>query len=178
MKFLEKSLSKFYCVYVLQPRLIERIVVFFFFLSRNVCEHYNGTIWANTGPYAVTRTLKDICNVTKVIDMKPEICGDFNVLPEKSFYPIYADRWNWFFDANLRDEALKQMNDSVAVHFWNTYSIRQSILREFKNKTLIEKYKEKLTKNKEVKNPFGESAYGAMAKKNCPKVYAASGDLF
>lgn len=135
-------------------------------------------MWGANGPDALTRSLKKICNVNEVIKMKPEICWGFNVLPKRVLYPIYWQEWNWLFDPNLLNETLRITKDAVAVHFWNKLSSSTPILKNFKNKTMIEVYTEIMTKNSHISNPFGETAYGVIAKKHCPLVYSSSGDFF
>lgn len=110
--------------------------------------------------------------------MKPEICWGFNALPEQVFYPIYGTQWERFFDTKFTNESLKVSNQSAAVHFWNSYSIWQPILKDFNNQTLAERYRGRLTGNTKVHNPFGETAYRVIAEKNCPHAYNSSGDLF
>lgn len=143
-----------------------------------MCANFNPKLWGNTGPSAVTRTLKTICNVTTVSEMKPEICMGFYVLPEHVFYPIYGTKWERFFDASLTNESLQITNQSTAVHLWNSYSKYQPILKDFQNQTLVELYRERIMRNIKIGNPFGETAYGSIAKMNCPLAYASSGNLF
>lgn len=143
-----------------------------------MCANFKPKVWGNAGPQAITRMLKTICNVTEVIDMKPEICWGFQVLHEHVFYPIYGTKWERFFDASSTNESLKMSNQSLAVHFWNAYSVWQPILKYFRNQTLLKKYRQQLNRNIKILNPFGETAYGAIAKMNCPKSFNSSGDLF
>lgn len=147
-------------------------------MKRNVCDNFNPTIWGYNGPQAITRSLQNICNVTRLSDMNPDICWTFNALPEEVFYPIPYSRWERCFDANFTSEVLQKTNKSVAVHFWNRLSSQQIILKDFKNKTLVEMYRGMLNKNEKIQNSIGETAYGVIAKTNCPRAYAFSGDLF
>lgn len=134
--------------------------------------------WGHNGPDAISRSMKRICNVNEVPKMKPEICWGFHVLPKRVLYPIFWQDWKWLFDANLLNETLRITKEAVAVHFWNRLSSSTLILKDFKNKTVVEFYKEKLKKNVNILNPYGETAYGYLAKIHCPSVYNSSGDFF
>lgn len=111
-------------------------------------------------------------------NMTPENCMGFHVLDEKTFYPIYGTEWERLFDANCTAESLQQSNDSILVHFWNKLSSCQPILKDFKNETLVKMYRDQITRIKNIRKPIGETAYGVIAKKNCPRAYESSGDLF
>ncbi|XP_055305838.1 lactosylceramide 4-alpha-galactosyltransferase-like [Sitodiplosis mosellana] len=145
---------------------------------KNVCENFNPFVWGHTGPQAITRTLKIVCNVTKVSDMKPEICDGFNVMPKEVFYPIHYLVWERYFDADHLAESMEKTKQSIAIHVWNKFSSHQPILKSYKNRTLIKKYGKMLMNRWKDLNPFGVTAYGAIAKKKCPRVYSSSGDLF
>lgn len=141
-----------------------------------MCNNFKPNVWGDTGPRAITRTLQTICNVTNVNDMKPEICSGFNVLPPNVFYPIYHSHWTSYFDADVKEECLKATKNSVAIHVWNKLSSQQPILKDFQNQTLVEKYGNQM--KQKITNPFGETAYGIIAKANCPRAYESSGELF
>ncbi|XP_055305820.1 lactosylceramide 4-alpha-galactosyltransferase-like isoform X2 [Sitodiplosis mosellana] len=145
-------------------------------LMKDVCNNFDPNMWGSTGPQAITRTLQKVCNVTKIGDMKPEICSDFNVLPRSFFYPIHYSSWKSYFDVNLTNVALDITKNSVVIHVWNKLSKQQTILKDFKNETLVKMYGEKM--KRKIEHPFGETAYGLIAKKNCPRAYSSSGDLF
>lgn len=99
-------------------------------------------------------------------------------MPKEAFYPIYYSKWELYFDADRLVESLKRTENSIVIHVWNKFSSIQPILKDFRNQTLIKKYEDILTKSKMKLNPFGETAYAAIAKIKCPRVYATSGDLF
>ncbi|XP_055305832.1 lactosylceramide 4-alpha-galactosyltransferase-like [Sitodiplosis mosellana] len=147
-------------------------------IIKTVCDNFNPKIWGNTGPDAITLSLFKICNVTKVSEMKPEICWRFNVLPEGAFYPIPYSQWERYFDARFTSEVLQKSNKSIAVHFWNRLSSQQPILKDFHNETLIKMYLDRLNKTEKNQIPIGKTAYGVIAKRNCPRAYDSSGDLF
>lgn len=110
--------------------------------------------------------------------MRSEICWGFNVLPADVFYPIHYSNWERCFDANFTSEVIKKSNKSIAVHFWNKLSSQQPILKDYTNKILVERYREKLNRNTNIQIPIGETAYEIIAKMNCPSAYANAGDLF
>ena len=121
-----------------------------FSLLRNVCDNFNPSIWGYNGPQAITRSLLKICNVTKVSEMKPEICWGFNVLNETVFYPIHYSQWERCFDAQFTSEVLQRTNTSTAVHFWNRLSALQPILKDFHNSALVDMYRDKLNKTENL----------------------------
>lgn len=135
-------------------------------------------MWGHNGPDAITRSMKRICNVDNITKMTPEICWQFHVLPKHVLYPVNFRKWQLLFDASQLNETLRITKDAVAVHFWNKLTSTTPILKDFKNKSAIEMYTEKMTKNSEIKNPFGETVYGFLAKTNCPLVFNASGEFF
>lgn len=86
--------------------------------------------------------------------MNRERCHGFLVLEPSSVYAVNYNEWKRFFDENYTDYVLKLTNDSIAVHVWNKLSASQSI------------------------RVGSNTAYGLLAKDNCPKVYASCGDYF
>lgn len=154
-------------------------------IIKNICDNFEPKKWGNAGPENITRTLEKICNETAAVsgelkreDITPENCMGFHALPTEIFYPIYGTEWERLFDASCTEETLQKSNRSILVHFWNKLSSWQPILKDFKNKTLVKMYKSKLTRILKIRKPIGETAYGVIAKANCPRAYAASGDLF
>ncbi|XP_055296305.1 lactosylceramide 4-alpha-galactosyltransferase-like [Sitodiplosis mosellana] len=144
-------------------------------ILKDICDEFNPSLWGHNGPDAITRTLKRICNVNDITKMKPEICWRFHVLPKRVLYPVNFLQWKRLFDPSQLNETLRITKDAVAVHFWNKLTSSTPILKNFKNKTAIEMYTEKMTKHSDISNPFGgETAYGFLAKTNCPLVYNAS----
>lgn len=89
--------------------------------------------------------------------MLPDFCWGFKVYNEKKFFPI--PRWSWrqLFDSNTTttNKTLHLIQNSVAVHFWNSFSQYRQILK------------------KEPKN-----VYRILAQTYCPKVFEASGSYF
>lgn len=87
--------------------------------------------------------------------MTPEHCWGFKILPTKTFYPVHYDVWEQYFDPNYTRKILRTTKDSAAIHLWNKLSIKRRI---------------------DKSEP--QTAYGAIAEKNCPNVFYASGDYF
>lgn len=141
-------------------------------------ENYDPNGWNNIGSQAITQTLQKICNATKAVDIKPGMCADFHVLPKDVFYPIPNTKWEQYFDANVVNETLQRTNSSVVIDVWDEFSSKQPILKDFKNQTLVNLYEKRLNKSAMNLNPLGESAYGAIAKMNCPRAFELFGDLF
>lgn len=110
--------------------------------------------------------------------MNPRICWGFTVLSKEFLYPIYWTDWEQFFNPSTLNETLNITRDAVAVHFWNRLSSKVPILKEFKNETIIEAHKQLILQSTNIKNPIGETAYGAMAKANCPLAYNSSSIYF
>lgn len=89
------------------------------------------------------------------MDMTPEKCWGFQVLPRTAFYAIRSKAWRMFFDPNTTQAALDMTRNSIIVHVWNKHSSNRST-GESNEKT----------------------AYEIIASRNCPRVYEASdGDI-
>lgn len=102
----------------------------------------------------ITRVLKSICNVEKPPQMTPEKCLGFKVFSPKNFYAVPWPKWEYFFDVDKLNQTMDMIKDSMVIHAWNKHSIKQ----KFKVGT--------------------KAAYGLVAEKNCPKVYASTGEYF
>lgn len=87
--------------------------------------------------------------------MTPEKCWGYKVFPLNEFYAVHYSAWEAFFNPNYTNEVLALSQNSTGIHVWNKLS-----------------FGDKLNKS----GP--KTAYGAIAEKNCPKVYGASGDYF
>lgn len=146
---------------------------------RDICDNFSpGDAWGHNGPAAISRALKQICNVNEINEMKPKICLGFNVLSKEILYPIHWSEWEWLFDPSLLYESIQRTKYAVAVHFSNRLSSATPILKDFTNQTIVEWYKEKILKSTHIKDPIGETAYGAIARVNCPLAYNSSGIFF
>lgn len=98
--------------------------------------------------------LEKICATSNTTLMTAERCHGFIVLPPSKCYAIPFRKWETFFNAEDTKDVLERVKDSVIVHFWNKFSI-----------------------TKRVRVGDG-SAYDVLAKKFCPRVYAAAGEYF
>ncbi|XP_067636314.1 lactosylceramide 4-alpha-galactosyltransferase-like [Eurosta solidaginis] len=119
-------------------------------------KNFNGSNWANNGPGVITRVANDICKTSNIelMMMDPDRCMGFRVMPPNAFYAVHWLHWEHFFDPQYCNETLNKLRDSYIAHVWN-----------------------KLSKQRRFK--VGEkAAYGIIAEKHCPKVYAASGEYF
>ncbi|XP_055298368.1 lactosylceramide 4-alpha-galactosyltransferase-like [Sitodiplosis mosellana] len=109
------------------------------------------------GSGSITRVMQKICHRKKTLEMMPEFCWGFKVFPERTFFPI--PRWSWrqYFDTNATalNETLHQIKESVAVHFWNSFSQYRNVMKS------------------EPRN-----VYRFLAEQFCPKVFQASGPYF
>lgn len=86
--------------------------------------------------------------------MQPEYYWGFKVFPSSDFFPIHVSNTSEFFDEILTEETLKKVKNSVAVHMYSSKSSKFKI---------------------DKSNP---SAYRILAEQNCPKVFAASEEIF
>lgn len=102
-----------------------------------MCDKFDPSVWGDTGPQAITRTLQRICNVTQVSNMKPENCWGFNVMPTSVFYPVHYSLWKEYFDIKYANRVLRETKDSIAIHVWNKLSSEQPIFKDFNNQTLV-----------------------------------------
>lgn len=116
---------------------------------------YNGSDWGNNGPLLITRVLIESCKTNKSAEMiQLGDCEGFHVLPNKLCYPITGLSWKMFFNEQYTEQALRAVEDSVVVHFWNNISKKTPL---------------KVDSN---------AAYVVLAKQFCPKTFAGSGDSF
>lgn len=139
---------------------IDNNVFFFaidFFLFRKSLESFSTDNWAANGVGALSQVLRKICHRNYTTDSTPELCWGFKIFPPHIFYPIHWTKWETLFDTNeiSVNEVLRAVVDSIAVHFWN-----------------------KLSAAKVIDKDNGITAYGILANRNCPTVFAASGRYF
>lgn len=121
---------------------------------RDLQRNFDGRDWGNNGPGVITRVLQDVCQTNNIAIMNRERCSGFQVYPKEAFYAISWPLWEHFFEAQYLEETLKQIDNSYIAHVWNKHSMQRRV---------------KVGSN---------VAYGKLAERHCPKVYAACGEFF
>lgn len=117
--------------------------------------NFDGTDWGNNGPGVITRVMNDVCKTNNIeLMMESKRCMGFHVMPREAFYAIPWMKWEYFFEAQYLTETLDLLRDSYVAHVWNKHSKQRRI---------------KVGAN---------AAYGILAERHCPKVYAAAGEYF
>lgn len=102
----------------------------------------------------LTRVLEnDVCN-TSLAKMTPEKCRGFKVFQPAEMHAVNWDNWTYFIDPKYTSTVLDATAKSTVVHLLN---------HTWRNVTV-------------TKSKFNRTAYEALAKKNCPKVYNVAGD--
>ncbi|XP_044593989.1 lactosylceramide 4-alpha-galactosyltransferase-like isoform X1 [Cotesia glomerata] len=114
--------------------------------------NFRGDVWRNNGPDVITRALEQICG--KAITNETHSCNGFTVFSPWEFTPIYYDDWTKYFEAENKDETLKLINKSLAVHIWNKMSHLQPV------------------------KVGSQVPYGIIASQFCPKIYNNCGPWF
>lgn len=103
----------------------------------------------------MTRVLeKQVCQM-RLSEITPEMCHGFKIFPKDEFYAINWDEWEQFFNASHTENVLEKINRSSVVHLWN-----------------------KLSHSKIITKSNANTAYGILARENCPKAFDASGEYF
>ncbi|XP_008548391.1 lactosylceramide 4-alpha-galactosyltransferase [Microplitis demolitor] len=115
--------------------------------------NFRGDVWRNNGPDVITRILHKICQADNIANMIDN-CHGFTIFSPWEFTPIYYDDWKKYFEVKDKDETLKLINDSLAIHTWNKLSHSQPI---------------------KVGSPV---PYGIIANQYCPKIYNNCGLWF
>jgi lactosylceramide 4-alpha-galactosyltransferase len=117
--------------------------------------NFNGTGWGCNGPYMITRVLKRLCKTNETLEMVAmQDCEGFHVLPRHFCYPIMGFTWADLFNENFGESVMRQVNESIVVHFWNNLS-------------------------KSTQLSVNSSAgYARLARLFCPKVISSCGDFF
>lgn len=123
-------------------------------IFREYVSDFRGDLWDHGGPKLVTRIIQRVCQTDILTEMTPEKCWGFKALPIDEFYAIPYDKWEMIFQPEFRDEAMEMVDNSAGVHVWNTFS----------SATVVQK-------------SLPETAYGALAAQNCPKVFEAAGEF-
>ncbi|CAD7012810.1 unnamed protein product [Ceratitis capitata] len=122
---------------------------------RDFLINYDGSDWGNNGPGVITRVMNDVCKTANIeLMMDTKRCMGFNIMPREAFYAIPWMNWEHFFEAQYLTETLELLKNSYVAHVWNKHSKKRHI---------------KVGSN---------AAYGILAEKHCPKVYAAAGEYF
>lgn len=129
-------------------------MVFLWFANSEFMNTFNGYSWANNGPGVITRVLQQRCKTTSTDEMIPEQCEGFRVYSPRVFYPVPFWRSRSLFDTDKRNTVVKNVEESITVHFWN-----------------------KITEQKKLKRD-NSTAYTILAARNCPRVYFGSDDDF
>lgn len=116
-------------------------------------DNYKPNEWAANGPRLFTRViLNGFCKMSTE-EIISENCRGIKIYPPIKFYPVNYDEWKELLEAGSTKDILRKIENSMAVHLWN----------HFWRGANIEKSKSK-------------TAYEAIAEKNCPRVFVASGD--
>ncbi|KAJ3056784.1 Lactosylceramide 4-alpha-galactosyltransferase [Rhizophlyctis rosea] len=104
-------------------------------LMEEFVRKFNGMIWANNGPVAVTRTFRATCPASSLLLMQspknknntdpnapdaPE-CTNLKILPSSVFYPIHFLRKGTFTDPWQKHCKLlgRMQSGSVGLHWWH-----------------------------------------------------------
>lgn len=83
-------------------------------------------------------------------------CDGFEVFDVPRFYAIGWQQWQEFFEPAAAASVLQRTADSYAVHVWNKHSASRRV--------------------RVAAEPQG--AYGQLAARYCPRVFAAAGEYF
>ncbi|KAH8402941.1 hypothetical protein KR222_000554, partial [Zaprionus bogoriensis] len=123
---------------------------------KNFQENYDGDRWAWNGPACLVRVLTKLCNTTifEKLENSRERCQGFKVFPIKAFYEINWLRWEYFFEEKYANTTLERLKDSHMIHLWNHVNSKWPLKTE------------------------SPAAYTQIARKNCPRVLAVSGNYF
>lgn len=119
-------------------------------------EGWDGENWVKNGPLLLTNLMKEQCGVEDVKYMYSSDvdCNNFTIYPPETFGPIAFYKWNILFDSSKNDFVKDAINNSMAIHFWNKLSKKQSVI---------------------CKN---NQPYENIANINCPKVFNTIIDHF
>ncbi|XP_064541230.1 lactosylceramide 4-alpha-galactosyltransferase-like [Drosophila montana] len=119
-------------------------------------KNYESDAWAHNGPMGLVRVLSEVCgtkNVSLMVNNR-DCCHGFRVFDIKAFYEVRFDECKMFFEPENATETLARTKDSRMVHTWN------HIVRRWPLKI------------------DSKSAYMQWAVQHCPRVVAATGELF
>lgn len=117
---------------------------------------FDGSDWGNNGPGVITRVLHAVCRTEYPPLMTRSRCDGFQVFDVPRFYAVHWRSWRDFFDPAAAAAVLELTANSYAVHVWNKHSAAERV--------------------RVAARPQG--AYGQLAARHCPLVYAAAGEFF
>lgn len=130
------------------------MIIYCFYLLRELIVNFDGVAWANNGPDLLTRILKRQCQTNKIKEMSAEKCNGFRVLPISSCYEINYNNYTMLFNETISHEVLESLKPSIITHIWNKISESTKLLVNSK------------------------AAYIHLAKRHCPKVFATCHTYF
>ncbi|CAN7998490.1 unnamed protein product, partial [Ixodes hexagonus] len=84
--------------------------------------NYKPRRWAYNGPRLLERVLKRWCPKKPVMQLPFVNCSDVSILPGQAFYPVPYTEWRLPFQASEASHLATLLEDSYAIHLWNTYS--------------------------------------------------------
>uniref|UniRef100_A0A1A9ZP85 Gb3_synth domain-containing protein n=1 Tax=Glossina pallidipes TaxID=7398 RepID=A0A1A9ZP85_GLOPL len=117
--------------------------------------NFKGNNWGNNGPGVITRVMRKVCDTETIALMfDPKRCKGFHIFDRNIFYAIPWEEWRDFFEPKKMKTILERTNHSYIAHMWNKVSADYAFKVGTKN------------------------AFTAMARNNCPLVYAAVTDYF
>lgn len=122
---------------------------------KDLSTNFDGNIWGSNGPLLITRVLKRMCHTNQTLEMvEMKDCKGIHVLAENFCYPIAGVEWAKYFDETISKSIMRQVNQSIVVHFWNKLS-----------------HSTQLSVN-------SSAAYTQLARHYCPRVMNSCGDFF
>lgn len=112
---------------------------------------FNGDIHEIAGPVLTTQTVKNLCNVANIEDIKTTDCEEFHVLETDECIPIPWQDWRLLIneDTTSADDVMKKINEAFTVHLWGPFSNGETV---------------KIDSN---------APYAQLAREFCPKVAKA-----
>lgn len=120
---------------------------------------YQPSPYTANGSKIMTRIIQKLCgdeNLDRIIKMKS--CRDLHLLRDEECYPVNWHDWKDLMteDTAITEKALRQVSESLLVHFWNHIATQQNVFLKTSS----------------------TSAYLILARKYCPEVVKASGEFF
>ena len=113
-------------------------------------KNFNGKMWANNGPFVLTRVLYGLCGTKDIQQMiSKDICPNFRVLPTEDCYDIKWSELYKFFKPEYLNETLGRVSDALMTHVWNKISAQIPLAKD------------------------ADAAYIHLAKKYCPRTLDA-----
>ncbi|XP_049773475.1 lactosylceramide 4-alpha-galactosyltransferase-like [Schistocerca cancellata] len=112
---------------------------------------FDGQQWMYNGGGHLTRLLFIRCNVPSVVAMTN--CRGFRVLATELLFPVHYSHWERYFWEEEAEGVLADARNAYAVHVWNKFSGEADIVPQ-------------------------NSAYGMLARQNCPDSFSAAEGSF